>query len=103
MGPNDDLSIPRTLLITLSGKDRPGVTSSVFATLARFITENMPHIHHQRSCVRRALTIRINVSESPRDAAKRANRATTNFQIAANVCREKYRHRIAVILAQAIF
>ena len=36
MGPNDDLSIPRTLLITLSGKDRPGVTSSVFATLARF-------------------------------------------------------------------
>lgn len=28
----DDL--PRTLLITLTGKDRPGVTSSIFATLA---------------------------------------------------------------------
>lgn len=30
---------PKTLLITLTGKDRPGVTSSVFATLARFGVE----------------------------------------------------------------
>ena len=26
---------PETLLITLTGKDRPGVTSAIFATLAR--------------------------------------------------------------------
>ena len=26
---------PETLLITLSGKDRPGVTSAIFATLSR--------------------------------------------------------------------
>ncbi|MGO4257102.1 phosphoserine phosphatase SerB [Marmoricola sp. RAF53] len=30
---------PKTLLITLTGKDRPGVTSTVFATLARFSVE----------------------------------------------------------------
>ena len=30
---------PRTVLITLTGKDRPGVTSSLFATLARFGVE----------------------------------------------------------------
>ncbi len=34
-----DLPIPRTLLITLTGKDRPGVTSSVFATLASYGVE----------------------------------------------------------------
>ena len=27
--------LPETLLITLTGKDRPGVTSSIFATLSR--------------------------------------------------------------------
>ncbi len=27
---------PNTLLITLTGKDRPGVTSTIFATLAAF-------------------------------------------------------------------
>ncbi|WP_343050043.1 ACT domain-containing protein [Nocardioides ungokensis] len=27
--------LPETLLITLSGKDRPGVTSTIFATLSR--------------------------------------------------------------------
>ncbi len=31
--------LPKTLLITLTGKDRPGVTSSVFAMLARFSVE----------------------------------------------------------------
>ncbi len=30
---------PKTLLITLTGKDRPGVTSTLFATLARFSVE----------------------------------------------------------------
>lgn len=30
---------PRTLLITLTGRDRPGVTSLVFDTLARFGVE----------------------------------------------------------------
>ena len=34
-----DLSVPRTLLITLTGRDRPGVTSSVFATLASYGVE----------------------------------------------------------------
>ena len=30
---------PRTVLITLTGKDRPGVTSTLFSTLARFSVE----------------------------------------------------------------
>lgn len=34
-----DLEIPRTLLITMSGNDRPGVTSTVFTTLSRFPVE----------------------------------------------------------------
>ena len=36
---NADLEIPRTLLITLTGKDRPGVTSRVFGTLASYGVE----------------------------------------------------------------
>ena len=32
----DDLGIPRTLLITLTGADRPGVTATVFQTLAGY-------------------------------------------------------------------
>ena len=31
-----DDEAPKTLLITLTGKDRPGVTSTVFSTLAAF-------------------------------------------------------------------
>ena len=34
-----DREQPRTLLITLTGKDRPGVTSLVFDTLAQFGVE----------------------------------------------------------------
>ncbi|MGI9155838.1 MAG: ACT domain-containing protein [Marmoricola sp.] len=34
-----DPEIPRTLLITLTGRDRPGVTSSVFDTLASYGVE----------------------------------------------------------------
>ncbi len=33
---DDDLGAPRTLLITLTGADRPGVTATVFATLAGY-------------------------------------------------------------------
>ena len=33
--PTDADDLPRTLLITLTGEDRPGVTSAIFATLAR--------------------------------------------------------------------
>src|SRR3712207_83353 len=36
---DSDLEIPTTLLITLTGADRPGVTASVFATLADFGVE----------------------------------------------------------------
>ena len=36
MAPDDDPAAPRTLLITLTGTDRPGVTATVFATLARW-------------------------------------------------------------------
>jgi len=36
---NADLEIPRTLLITLTGRDRPGVTSRVFGTLASYGVE----------------------------------------------------------------
>ena len=40
MTPSDDPGTkPETLLITLTGKDRPGVTSTVFATLAGFNVE----------------------------------------------------------------
>jgi phosphoserine phosphatase len=35
----DDQDAPKTLLITLTGVDRPGVTAGVFATLARFNVE----------------------------------------------------------------
>ena len=34
--PDDDLAVPRTLLITLTGADRPGVTATVFRTLAGY-------------------------------------------------------------------
>ena len=36
MAPDDDLAAAGTLLITLTGTDRPGVTATVFATLARW-------------------------------------------------------------------
>ncbi len=37
--PEETPETPRTLLITLTGKDRPGVTSLVFDTLAHFGVE----------------------------------------------------------------
>ena len=54
---------PRTVLITLTGKDRPGVTSTVFATLARFGVEV---IDIEQIVLRRRLILGLLVSE-PRD------------------------------------
>ncbi|WP_027860697.1 phosphoserine phosphatase SerB [Marmoricola sp. URHB0036] len=54
---------PRTLLITLTGKDRPGVTSMVFDTLARFGVEVMDI---EQIVLRRRLILGLLVS-SPRD------------------------------------
>ncbi len=54
----------RTLLITLTGKDRPGVTSLVFETLARFGVEVLDV---EQILLRRRLVLGVLVS-SPRDA-----------------------------------
>ena len=58
-----DREQPRTLLITLTGKDRPGVTSLVFDTLARFGVEV---IDIEQIVLRRRLILGLLVS-SPRD------------------------------------
>ena len=55
--------VPRTLLITLTGKDRPGVTSLVFDTLARFGVEV---IDLEQIVLRRRLVLGLLVS-APRD------------------------------------
>lgn len=55
--------LPRTLLITLTGKDRPGVTSLVFDTLAQFGVEVMDI---EQIVLRRRLILGLLVS-SPRD------------------------------------
>ncbi|MET3963899.1 phosphoserine phosphatase [Marmoricola sp. OAE513] len=54
---------PKTLLITLTGKDRPGVTSTVFETLARFGVEV---IDIEQIVLRRRLVLGLLVS-TPRD------------------------------------
>ena len=54
---------PRTVLITLTGKDRPGVTSAVFGTLARFSVEV---IDIEQIVLRGRLILGLLVSE-PRD------------------------------------
>jgi phosphoserine phosphatase len=54
---------PRTLLITLTGKDRPGVTSLVFDTLAQFGVEV---IDIEQIVLRRRLILGLLVT-SPRD------------------------------------
>jgi phosphoserine phosphatase len=54
---------PRTLLITLTGKDRPGVTSLVFDTLAQFGVEV---IDIEQIVLRRRLILGLLVS-TPRD------------------------------------
>jgi len=55
--------LPRTLLITLTGKDRPGVTSLVFDTLAQFGVEV---IDIEQIVLRRRLILGLLVS-APRD------------------------------------
>jgi phosphoserine phosphatase len=54
---------PKTLLITLTGKDRPGVTSTVFSTLAAFGVEVLDI---EQIVLRRRLVLGVLVS-SPRD------------------------------------
>jgi len=54
---------PKTLLITLTGKDRPGVTSTVFSTLARYGVEV---IDIEQIVLRRRLVLGLLVS-APRD------------------------------------
>ncbi|MCZ4499854.1 MAG: phosphoserine phosphatase [Marmoricola sp.] len=54
---------PKTLLITLTGKDRPGVTSTVFSTLARYAVEV---IDIEQIVLRRRLILGLLVS-APRD------------------------------------
>jgi phosphoserine phosphatase len=61
--PAADLDIPRTLLITLTGKDRPGVTSSVFATLAAYGVEVLDI---EQIVLRRRLILGVLVT-APRD------------------------------------
>ena len=59
----DARSTPRTLLITLTGKDRPGVTSLVFDTLADFGVEVLDI---EQIVLRRRLILGLLVS-APRD------------------------------------
>lgn len=54
---------PRTVLITLTGKDRPGVTSTVFSALARFGVEVLDI---EQIVLRRRLILGLLVNE-PRD------------------------------------
>ncbi|MGI8646030.1 MAG: phosphoserine phosphatase SerB [Nocardioides sp.] len=62
----DDHGPPTTLLITLTGKDRPGVTSAVFATLARAGVEVLDIA---QILLRRRLVLGVLVS-APRDWKK---------------------------------
>jgi phosphoserine phosphatase len=62
-GPEAAEAASRTLLITLTGKDRPGVTSMVFDTLAQFGVEV---VDIEQIVLRRRLILGLLVS-SPRD------------------------------------
>ena len=61
--PEETPETPRTLLITLTGKDRPGVTSLVFDTLAHFGVEVLDI---EQIVLRRRLILGLLVS-APRD------------------------------------
>ena len=61
MGTENDA--PKTLLITLTGKDRPGVTSTVFSTLAAFGVEVLDI---EQIVLRRRLVLGVLVT-APRD------------------------------------
>ncbi len=60
--PTPDVEIPRTLLITLTGKDRPGVTSSVFDTLASYGVEVLDI---EQIVLRRRLILGVLVTAPP--------------------------------------
>ena len=68
LGPemNDVDEQPRTLLVTLTGKDRPGVTSAVFATLSRAGVEVLDI---EQIVLRRRLILGVLVT-TPRDWKK---------------------------------
>ena len=61
-----DDDAPRTLLITLTGKDRPGVTSAIFATLSQAGVEVLDI---EQIVLRRRLVLGVLVS-APRDWKK---------------------------------
>ena len=69
---NADLEIPRTLLITLTGKDRPGRHVAVFATLARAGVEVLDI---EQIVLRRRLILGVLVTAPARleEAARRAS------------------------------
>jgi phosphoserine phosphatase len=58
--------LPKTLLITLTGKDRPGVTSAVFSTLA---TAGVEVVDIEQIVLRRRLVLGVLVT-APRDWKK---------------------------------
>src|SRR3954454_831789 len=60
---SDDTELPRTLLITLTGTDRPGVTSTMFSTLASFGVEVLDI---EQIVLRRRLVLGVLVT-APRD------------------------------------
>src|SRR3954463_2965894 len=61
--PQGGATRPRTVLITLTGKDRPGVTSTILGTLARF---SVDVLDIEQIVLRRRLILGLLVSE-PRD------------------------------------
>src|SRR3954454_6285674 len=61
--PHDGPTRPRTELITLTGKGRPGVTSTILCTLARF---SVDVLDIEQIVLRRGLILGLLVSE-PRD------------------------------------
>ena len=61
--PEHDADLPRTLLITLTGKDRPGVTSAVFSRLA---AAGVEVLDIEQIVLRRRLVLGVLVT-APRD------------------------------------
>ena len=72
--------LPKTLLITLTGKDRPGVTSSIFTTLANAGVEV---VDIEQIVLRRRLVLGVLVT-APRDWKK--------LRDAVELHRERSRH-----------
>jgi phosphoserine phosphatase len=78
-----DLDASKTLLITLTGKDRPGVTSTVFATLAAF---GVDVLDIEQIVLRRRLILGILVTAPPRDwKALRASVEATADELGMHV------------------